>query len=750
MDPSSGDLICTQCGAVLDNHMRDETAEWREYNNVEDIMRGNGPGKRGRCGEAVDESKWVGGLMPTKVSSTVFTGGAGFGGSGSGAGAGTSEEKYRLAQIRNRLKRTHNMIENMVEQEQKARYAEVVLEQKARDAQLERGEEGMLDETHGIEVQGDYEGLMLKRQAAQQDDEGPQPTSVRKVKRVSTSDQEQAFISLKDKKWSLPDAILLFGTLDQVQQWKPPSTSLEWTDDSLETERNAHTKKLDASSRSSLHKLYLAFTILEKAAQKLALNGRANQTFREAVSWLCKFVAKNDGLRIKGISSGSSSLSGMDLKECSLLLTLLGPEHHQAIGIGSSKSKSKSSSLTAELHRFKQYCSLGSAILYLSAKRTGVGRTLTEVCSAFGTYSVVCSNNSSTGKGGNDNEPLVRPKHCSRAMQELRTLLPEVVLPLTSGGLATTHDMAATLPTSTCDVPIEMDEDTKPPAKVSPNYDSARSSVSDSPVPVKSDYRPDTAQSSGMVSQEEAALADLTSRMANSLKLPPNAVSAAIAVAIQCAKDVRASSDKSPSKQPSNVGKSHIRPRQRRRVKGQSKTTESTPEIVAASSILLVCNAGGVMQRLARQALDRAAATSSSSSDDCKNNKPAMMSNALDDMKDDLSFAPISSSAAVPTAVAATRSDNKEAMQNTISSWTRWKNEPVWHRDVIVIEQCTGVPRKTIISYYSNAIHPRRSHFLGVARQRLEENSGSDTSMGRAALLHNIVAAVPLLSLRNL
>lgn len=31
---------------VLDDHLRDENAEWRDFGTVEDIARGNVPGKR--------------------------------------------------------------------------------------------------------------------------------------------------------------------------------------------------------------------------------------------------------------------------------------------------------------------------------------------------------------------------------------------------------------------------------------------------------------------------------------------------------------------------------------------------------------------------------------------------------------------------------------------------------------------------------------------------------------------------------
>ena len=79
---------------------------------------------------------------------------------------------------------------------------------------------------------------------------------------------------------------------------------------------------------------------------------------------------------------------------------------------------------------------------------------------------------------------------------------------------------------------------------------------------------------------------------------------------------------------------------------------------------------------------------------------------------------------------------NDTAAQN--ASWSSWQNQPSWHRDISQLEQFSGVPRKTIISYYSTTFHPRRSYFLSVASKKSDE------------MIHNIVTAVPLMSLRNL
>jgi len=635
-----------------------------------------------------------------------------------------------------------------------------------------------IGEDGGIAVDGDYEGLITRRQ----EDQEPQNMMVPTTKKSSApSAHEKAFQSLKDKKWSLTNAILIYGTLDQVQQWAhsaAPTNTEEWTETTLEAERVNHAKKFDVATRTSTHKLYMAFTILEKAAHKLELNGASNKTFREAVGWFIKFVSKNDGLRVKGISSGSSSLAGVNVKESALSLSLLGSQGMVPAAVSSSKSNS--SSLATELHRLRQYASLGSAILYLSAKRTGVGRTLIEVCSAFGTYTVINSNikmdSSAMDRSNREAEPLVRPKYCSRAMQELRAVLPEVVLPSGGGGggLATTQEMAATLPSSTSpsDLPMKTEEEARAlPVKVTPSYGLPEAPSSTSftptaasfPAPVKSEYIPNAESSASRNSShtvnntEEAALADLLSRMGTSLNLPTCAISAATAVAIQCARDARASAQALPSKRNnSSNGKAHLRPGQRR-VKPSRQSKDAAPDVIAIASLLLVCTAGGTMQRLARQALSNAVSTSSStgnqkfkSTEGTQNN----MSNPLDDLQDELSpsstpksdmIGSTTSTTTSTTAASAQLNPHATVEQRALSSWTAWNTQQPWHRDVSHMEQCTGVPRKTIIAYYSNVLHPRRSYFLGVAAKKKEDGTAA-----AGLLLHNIVAAVPLMSLRNL
>lgn len=803
-DVTSGDVICTNCGAVLDQKLCDESAEWRDYSNNPNNDSDAGVGrKRARGGDSiVDETKYIGGLLPTKISSTCFTGGCG------GSRGGGGDDKFKLAAIRQRLKRTHNVIENRIVQEQKARYAEIVLDRQAREAKLSRRETIIEDAENNcarIVVEGgDYEGLMMRQQQ-----ETPLIASSTTTKMTATmttdtneNDQdERAYASLQHPKWSLSNAILLYGTLEQVQHHLLPSHSSHissgstdedgggWTQHQLDLERHDCKTRIDANTRTSLRRLYIGYELLERAARALDLYGGgkagggsfSNVTFRQAVATLIKFVIKNDGLRMRGISSGGlSSMSTLSIGDgdaaasTALSLSLFGGEGMAWSAIFDAESPStplqSSSKLTSPstiLHRLRQYASLGSAILYLAAKSTGVGRTLTEVCSAFGAFAVVIpiQNDKNAGlfdigegrHGGTAEEPLVRPKYCSRAMQELRVALPDVVNPLPQDAITVKNELKASSTPSPSKHPLDM-------ATTHGHTPITGECIPEVPRSNIIDHGDIASCPTTVVATDDAALVDLTTRMANSLGLPPIAIQAATMTAVQCARDARASSSTKLTKTQHHhfpcskrrIDRPHIRPSQRSKKSTAGTLFEESPDVIAISSILLVCTAGGTMKQLARQAVNNLASSSPS--------LPFEVEEMSEDLNDDFFAVPeesdYSSSREANCPIKSVKETNNTSAHLTnsvLSSWVAWNDQPAWHRDISQLEQCTGISRKIIISFYSNVIHPRRLFLLGVM-SKLKQGCGTSTSnktttttmAESAGLLHNIVAAAPLMSLRNL
>jgi transcription initiation factor TFIIIB Brf1 subunit/transcription initiation factor TFIIB len=732
VDVASGDLTCTSCGIVLDEKIRDVSAEWRDYSYAGGDTDDGAGLRRARCGDShVDETKYYGGLMPTRVSSHIYEGS-----NGGRVGERTSEERLRLALVRGRLKRTHNMIEHMLEKERKEKEKEEIIEFRAMDAMYNRGEVDVNDDRQ-LHRGGEREAFPPWRSSS------PSESSLTKKR-----------AKICDEKWSLADAVLLHGTLDQVRRIIPNPSScsydVEWTDTDLEAERadclrrrRAGGEKKSSSSTALISQLYVTYDILERAAQVLDLGPALNC----AVSWLVQYASINEGVKVRGISSSGCGIvvppvDGNEGNGATLSLSLLGTDRTtEYLALSSSPRTKSASSLLTELHRLRQYAALGSALLYMAAKRGGIGRTLTEVCSAFGTYAVIDPTFiNSSGNGVIDGEPLVRPKHCSRAMQELKTALPE--------------DMSAFV-----QLRDEGRDELLPPVKVTPTHDGSTSPVKSeyhsgssttlasglAPSIIKSNHIPDAT----VATAEEAALSNLTTRIANVLNLPQCAVSAAAAIAVQCVRDARASFASIPTRHKGTTKeKVHIRPNKRRRrgdnVLPRRGKGDTPDDVVAIASILLVCTAGGTMQILARQALKSTASSSTISASITR-----LDPDPLDHLTDNLLTSGSSATSHHEEAVDTSSNNNTKKQQvEILSSWQAWNDQPSWHRNVAQMERSTAIPRKAIISYYSSALHPRRFYYLGVAGKSVALDGTVAATAG--LLLSSIVSAVPLMSLRNL
>ncbi len=169
------------------------------------------------------------------------------------------------------------------------------------------------------------------------------------------------------------------------------------------------------------------------------------------------------------------------------------------------------------------------------------------------------------------------------------------------------------------------------------------------------------------------------------------------------------------------------------------------------------------MKRLARQAVDNLASPSSSSTT-TTTTLPFEVEKISADLNDDFLSVPeeshYSSSREANISIKsvdATHNTSAHPKNSIRSSWVAWNDQPAWHRDISQLEQCTGISRKIIISFYSNVMHPRRLFLLGVI-SKLKQGYGTSTfnrttttTMAESAgLLQDIVAAAPLMSLRNL
>jgi TFIIB zinc-binding len=190
-----------------------------------------------------------------------------------------------------------------------------------------------------------------------------------------------AHLALHQEKWSLERALLLHGDL--------ASGSLSAQH---QEERSALVSRLDKSLKRASSDLYLSYSILRQAAQHLEL---APHIVQHATHTLCKYANKNDGLTVKGVASRLSKSNA------------------------TSKGCLSTTENLREYNRLKQMAALASALLFLEARKHGHVRSLQDVCASFQEPCRGCP------VGISRNASFLKPKHCNKAMKELRLLFPD-------------------------------------------------------------------------------------------------------------------------------------------------------------------------------------------------------------------------------------------------------------------------------------------------------------------------------------
>jgi hypothetical protein len=182
---------------------------------------------------------------------------------------------------------------------------------------------------------------------------------------------ERAHAALHADKWSLERAMLLFGH------------------DADPEERQELEARLTPALRKAASQLHTAHLILNQAASDLHLGPRIVQ---DATHILCQYAAQKDGLSVRGVSSRLAC---------------------------DSESQEASDKLR-EYNAQKQMASIASALLYLEARKHGHARSLQEVVSTF--------------QGPNcQKEGFVKTKHCSKAINELRSMFPDYMRSVAPG-----------------------------------------------------------------------------------------------------------------------------------------------------------------------------------------------------------------------------------------------------------------------------------------------------------------------------
>ena len=699
VDWAQGDRVCTTCGVIDEEHIRCDGPEWKDYANEDD----NGAmfSAAARTGLVpTDETKYLGGLQPTMLSRNPYGGSYGPGRSANGETATTE------SRIRRKLHSTNRKLEKLMqekhrEQMEEARLARRVMARRRREASQARRIAAAAAEAAGLE--DDFGGAVASSS-------GANPATVSSMSELSYSlDDDLAAIgrehlelaqqeedaaridgaAIQADKWSLDRAILLHGTLDEQ---RPEDTSFhhpvmgQYQHRDIEEERKQLDKKLDANQRAASVDLYRASRILLFAARELELPDRA---VNEATAMLCKYAVAKDGFKgVRGISSRSSATDGANKDD--------------PISSSSKKRLAKQ----RDRNKAQQMTALSSAFIYLSAKKLGHGRSLKDVCSSF------LPEHDLYGANHNDKasvlyasgESVIKPKHCSRAMTEIKILFPEYV-----------RSVAACQATN----------------NVSATAGGAANSNS-----VASESSAAASLSTVFGHRSESEINNLVEGTRRKLNLPPAAITAIGRLSVHCFKE--------------QVQMGH----------GSS----TKPATLCAAMTHLACLAGSSMQNLARQALAPAEepqlkrkhvrATrevlrsakkqrlkisdeptdvveaqngtkkipSSALSVNEKESKPKKSMKKFDMMSHDA----IEMDGEVLT----------ETEQETIKVWDMWYSQKSWGRDIGAIAESYSASQAAVTDYYKKHVHYRRKQLLEL----LHADSISD-SADTTLLLKRIAAA---------
>eukprot|EP00554_Chaetoceros_debilis_P010158 CAMPEP_0194106834 /NCGR_PEP_ID=MMETSP0150-20130528/6806_1 /TAXON_ID=122233 /ORGANISM="Chaetoceros debilis, Strain MM31A-1" /LENGTH=748 /DNA_ID=CAMNT_0038795087 /DNA_START=391 /DNA_END=2633 /DNA_ORIENTATION=+ len=350
-----------------------------------------------RAGSKVDENRWRGGLEPTMLGVGVF------------GGSGYSGEAERQRKKLNKVKR---VVDHWVEKQFEKRVEESRLVMKIKEKKERTRQENM---RMGIKVEdvdtdghgqdyteyGTNEHEML---AKARDEESMEIAASNHTMMVS-------------EKWSLDRALLLHGSSNEIPAIYTeynPLTGQAPRD--IDEERQVLLKRIDASQRKASIELYRAYCLIHGSLNRLSL-GTGGEVLAEIMELVCRYVNAKGSFSVKGVSSRIDKKSTVS-------------------GSGGSGSIEEQ----RNYNKARQMSALGTAFIYLMCKKNGLGRTLVEICASFqfddfariqkhGGIDVKSNaNGNSNGNGvNNSEEPFIKAKHCSKAMAEIRTLLPDYI-----------------------------------------------------------------------------------------------------------------------------------------------------------------------------------------------------------------------------------------------------------------------------------------------------------------------------------
>lgn len=198
---------------------------------------------------------------------------------------------------------------------------------------------------------------------------------------------------LVSEKWSLDRALLLHGDSHEIPSQYASHNQLTGEQPrDVQHERELLNKRMDSSQRTASADLYCAYKIIQKALRKLELC--ENTTFNnEVMRIVCQYVHKKGSFKVKGVAPRMSN----DFKDDAIL-------HERE----------------SNYIKQRQMAALASAVIYMECKRNKLGRAVPEICSCFDLPSD-CEIQPLK------EEAFIKPKHLSRAVNEIKVHLSDYV-----------------------------------------------------------------------------------------------------------------------------------------------------------------------------------------------------------------------------------------------------------------------------------------------------------------------------------
>ena len=752
IDWSQGDRICTACGVVQEERILDMNPEWRDYGDNDDRCNGTDDLRfgsyRARSGMIPNnETKYIGGLQPTTLSRSAYNGTNGVRKQGSSA--------ITSSNIAQRLRKVHRKIEHRMEQQNKVAMKNASLNlqllRKRQRQDLERREATATATTTDADTENTDTVTATVNDDDYDNDDLPDYGSNFEwmEERVCTKsdyenlvqEQERYVIqqrqALYANKWSLDRAKLLF-----VDRHPTSGNSTDHHEHNVEEIEN------DSVLYAAAQDLFAAYTMICNACTTLQL---PITIIDESAALLSQYASRRDGLKVKGIASWTTNVSTATCttnhSKYHALMTGKRwgrPNHNNAAPLRhNTKAKTtleleEERQVIKQLNKVRQMASLCAGIVFWIARYRNKPRTILAVCE-----SIVYNNNEKVSK-----------KHCSRALQELRSCFPELVRlslnPTTpiaiSNHISTTTSLASHLRRQTSPVPEAI--------CVQQNHDVSNINIDMSAV---------------------ESIVNIIEHVLLKLHLPPVA-EASVRYLVLYQYLLPFESNAPQQQHPAVLAK--------------------TIPVRCAAFTYMISAVGHTMQQLAKQAQQQTHNTNQSNNKkrfpmtsysdmETKKMKPTKPGSGDNDdpMSDPMSgdlmsfdlFADESPTNPTLDTVNTEQQQSTALPSSSLSSsivlaehrayemrrmWDAWVEQVPWDRSLTQIEQSTKVTRKNVIEYYKQHIYPHRFVMLESLRDSLKDNDVLSTSNSMflahegsilkktplsSVLLSNILVAAPLL-----